>query len=307
MCYTNHALDQFLDDLTRIGITADSMVRIGGRASASVQHLSLQSQKRTYHPRSRAEWTLIEEAKSRSTFLVNCLHSSFRALVKAEKAISHNDMLSHIEFEDPEFWAAFQVPSEPDGMQITWKGKEIQRDHLIWQWSKGWDAGIFRNHPTVRNAAAIWGMDMSSRQAHIAKWKGDIMESVITHMCSIGRDHDDVQDELTRRFRESTVALLKQKRIIGCTTTGAAKYAEDLAAVSPDVLLVEEAGEILESHILTALGEKTNHMILIGDHKYVLVSRGAISTNTHIHDPQATSPKGQQLPIDGRERRRVRS
>ncbi|EIW81453.1 hypothetical protein CONPUDRAFT_124579 [Coniophora puteana RWD-64-598 SS2] len=44
---------------------------------------------------------------------------------------------------------------------------------------------------------------------------------------------------------------------------------KDLRAVCPDVLLVEEAGEILESHILAALGSTTKHLILIGDHKYV--------------------------------------
>jgi superfamily I DNA and/or RNA helicase len=40
-----------------------------------------------------------------------------------------------------------------------------------------------------------------------------------------------------------------------------------LQCISPGVLLVEEAGEILESHILTALGPETKQMILIGDHK----------------------------------------
>jgi hypothetical protein len=58
---------------------------------------------------------------------------------------------------------------------------------------------------------------------------------------------------------------LTGKRIIGCTTTGAAKFAQD---IRPDALLMEEAGEILESHVLTAMGENTSQMILIGDHKY---------------------------------------
>jgi hypothetical protein len=58
------------------------------------------------------------------------------------------------------------------------------------------------------------------------------------------------------------------KRIIGCTTTGAAMFAQDIRAANPDVLLVEEAGEILESHVLTAMGQNTSQMILIGDHKY---------------------------------------
>ena len=36
----------------------------------------------------------------------------------------------------------------------------------------------------------------------------------------------------------------------------------------PTVLLVEEAGEILESHIIAALSDKIEHVILIGDHRY---------------------------------------
>jgi superfamily I DNA and/or RNA helicase len=56
-------------------------------------------------------------------------------------------------------------------------------------------------------------------------------------------------------------------RIIGCTTTAAAKYAVELQAAAPGVVLVEEAGEILESHILTAMSSSTKQLILIGDHK----------------------------------------
>jgi len=63
------------------------------------------------------------------------------------------------------------------------------------------------------------------------------------------------------------VATLAGKRIIGCTTTGAAKFAQDIHAAKPDVLLIEEAGEILESHVLTAMSENTSQVILIGEHK----------------------------------------
>lgn len=54
--------------------------------------------------------------------------------------------------------------------------------------------------------------------------------------------------------------------MIGCTTTGFAKYKPLLSAFAPDVLIVEEAGEVLESHVLTCLHEKLKHLILIGDH-----------------------------------------
>jgi len=46
-------------------------------------------------------------------------------------------------------------------------------------------------------------------------------------------------------------------------------FRELIRAARPSVLLVEEAGEILESHVLTALSDGVEHMILIGDHKCV--------------------------------------
>ena len=259
-----------------IGIAAGSIIRIGGRASASVQHLSLQSHERIKLQFSRAEWTLEDQAKTRARFLVERLQSSFSTLANAEKAITLDDILTHIEFEAPEYWDAFQVPSAADGSQIVGKNrKPIRQDYLIWQWSNGWNAGMFKNRPNVLAAADIWNMDAPYRQALLTNWRGEIMKGLVADMCNVGRDYNKAHDELMHRARESTVTILKQKRIIGCTTTGAAKYTEDLAAVSPDVLLVEEAGEILESHILTALGANTKQMILIGDHKYVLPLRSA--------------------------------
>jgi superfamily I DNA and/or RNA helicase len=62
-------------------------------------------------------------------------------------------------------------------------------------------------------------------------------------------------------------SVLRSKRIIACTTTAAAKYVQSLNSVPPGIILAEEAGEILESHILTALGPYTKQLVLIGDHK----------------------------------------
>ncbi|KIL64661.1 hypothetical protein M378DRAFT_77980, partial [Amanita muscaria Koide BX008] len=79
--------------------------------------------------------------------------------------------------------------------------------------------------------------------------------------------YDELIHQLERKLSERDTHTLQSKRIIGCTTTAAAKYSELLQSVSPSVMLVEEAGEILESHILAALGREKNQLILIGDHK----------------------------------------
>ncbi|KAF0547348.1 P-loop containing nucleoside triphosphate hydrolase protein [Gigaspora margarita] len=50
------------------------------------------------------------------------------------------------------------------------------------------------------------------------------------------------------------------------TTIGAAKYQNLICSVGPRIIVCEEAGEVLEAHILSALTPEAQHMILIGDH-----------------------------------------
>ena len=67
--------------------------------------------------------------------------------------------------------------------------------------------------------------------------------------------------------------ILNDARIIGATTTGAAKYRDLLRIKNAGVVIIEEAGEVLEPHILSALSEptvnsnETKHLVVIGDHK----------------------------------------
>jgi len=51
------------------------------------------------------------------------------------------------------------------------------------------------------------------------------------------------------------------------TTTGAAKYRQLLQRVHPRIVVVEEAAEVLESHVVTTLSPRCDHLIMIGDHQ----------------------------------------
>ena len=61
--------------------------------------------------------------------------------------------------------------------------------------------------------------------------------------------------------------ILESADVIGMTTTGAAKYQHILHRIKPKIVIVEEAAEVLEAHIVSALSAGTQHLILIGDHK----------------------------------------
>ena len=52
--------------------------------------------------------------------------------------------------------------------------------------------------------------------------------------------------------------------MIGMTTTGAARLQTVLQEVGPEIVIVEEAAEVLEAHIITALSKHCKHLILIG-------------------------------------------
>ncbi|KAH7929198.1 P-loop containing nucleoside triphosphate hydrolase protein [Leucogyrophana mollusca] len=266
VCYTNHALDQFLEDLININIPSDSMVRLGAKAKAEVDHLSLFNQKRSNHALSRADWRIIDRLRDDSEDLCERLMTTFDQF-NAPK-IQAADILRHLEFNDSTYFEAFRVPKSDDGMtKVNRRRRKIDSHYLYSQWSNGWNAGVFGCHPQIQQVPEIWGMPKPQRLKLIEKWSTDIRKELVAEMCAMGKNYNDRQVHLARKFNENVTATLKTKRIIACTTTGAAKYSEDIRAAAPDVLLVEEAGEILESHVLTALGEDTKQLILIGDHK----------------------------------------
>ncbi|KAG1880025.1 P-loop containing nucleoside triphosphate hydrolase protein [Suillus subluteus] len=267
VCYTNHALDQFLEDLMKIGIPDTSMVRLGSRANAQVAHLGIASQKKEYFSRSKADWAVINNLKTSSMIYCRDLETAMGKFMASK--IDFMGILTYIEFREPTYFNAFHVPKYDDwGMTRVGKdGKPVDAEELIVRWARGFDAGQFKTDLNVRETQDIWTMPPDARRKVMERWKSEIYKILLEEICTLGTNYNECQDQLMRIFGEARVATLMGKRIIGCTTTGAAMFAQDIRAANPDVLLVEEAGEILESHVLTALGQNTSQMILIGDHQ----------------------------------------
>ena len=265
VCYTNHALDQFLDDLLKYNIPAASMVRLGGRANQSMENLSLHKQSRRNF---RYDWEEIDKLKSIASYQEGKLETHFDTLLNAD---DDKNLMTHLEAQHRDFFEAFHVPLETeDGMtRVGRNGQAIDDRYLFSRWTRGLDAGALSDDPHVQASARIWGMDHSARQQQLVAWQHELLIKGTELICQTGPRYNELQDAIKQEFGESTVAVLRQKRIIACTTTGAAIYARAIQKVGPKFLLVEEAGEILESHILTALPRRVEQMILIGDHKYV--------------------------------------
>ena len=80
----------------------------------------------------------------------------------------------------------------------------------------------------------------------------------------------EFEDALARDKEVTTMEeyeVLRGARVIGMTTTCAARYRAILQKICPKIVLVEEAAEVLEAHIITSLTKGCQHLILIGDHQ----------------------------------------
>ncbi|XP_014276579.1 NFX1-type zinc finger-containing protein 1 [Halyomorpha halys] len=103
-----------------------------------------------------------------------------------------------------------------------------------------------------------------------------IKESLMRKMNENGENIEKLIDSLKkeqtsyRKMRDENFALqiLSTKvDVIGGTTAGCARLNHLLEKVQPEVVIVENANDVLEAHVIAALSEGCKHLILIGDHK----------------------------------------
>ncbi|KAI5828139.1 P-loop containing nucleoside triphosphate hydrolase protein [Schizophyllum commune Tattone D] len=265
-CYTNHALDQFLEDVIASGIPRQNVVRLGGRPSPGTQDLSLRSQPRQNLDRS--DYGKLRELRQMSDQLAEDLVGAFGTYGGA--GISLDTIMEYLEFEEDlyEFYEAFQVPVEDDGLtRVGRSGRSVDSNYLLDRWMKQPDGGVFARDPVVVDAPRVWKMPMNARRDKVTEWKTAIYRERAVSVYNAGMKLNHYQDLIARKQRQGDVVTLKSKRVIGCTTTGAAMFGDSIREAAPEVLIVEEAAEILEGHVLTALNDNIKQVIQIGDHK----------------------------------------
>ncbi|ESO06284.1 hypothetical protein HELRODRAFT_65033 [Helobdella robusta] len=80
-------------------------------------------------------------------------------------------------------------------------------------------------------------------------------------------EYQMLSDRMVELTNEEDCWIMNQSKLIGMTTTGAARYTGVLSEIRPKIVIVEEAAEVLEAHITSNLTSGCEHLILIGDHK----------------------------------------
>jgi hypothetical protein len=268
VCYTHHALDQFLEDLLDMDIPSADIVRLGSAKKATVrtQPLSLNDRRPSVRL-SPEQWQMLNLRKQEVTEESKILQNAFDAFRNTH--VTKSEILEYLEFQldGPPYFEAFQVPEEEHNMvRVGRRGRAVDSYYLLDRWCRGKDRGIYRN-PLEARVSQVWQMRPQNRNTALDTWRNEILKERVGRALETGSQYNESINQIESIWMEKDLKVIREKRIVGCTTTAAAKYVQALQAISPGVLLVEEAGEILESHILTALSPETKQVILIGDHK----------------------------------------
>ncbi|KAK8163164.1 hypothetical protein BKA80DRAFT_295759 [Phyllosticta citrichinensis] len=260
VCYTNHALDQLLEHLLDAGV--EQVIRMGAQSKS-------------------------ERLKS-----TNLREISYRVeRTKAEKATSY-ELGSALEDSEEEIVALLETLQSPGSFKSineylsTWYPKQhtelfetvdeegfekVNRrpDRLLGDWVRGASVDWLPHqdrHPRDLGRAELDFMTGQERRRLLAHWIDEITTLTLDKLVTTLQQFNNHQMRFQQSRMESDLRCLQQSHVIGITTTGLAKNIDLLRRVRTKVLVCEEAGQVLESHLLTALLPSVEHAILIGDH-----------------------------------------
>ncbi|KAF8465537.1 P-loop containing nucleoside triphosphate hydrolase protein [Kalaharituber pfeilii] len=267
VCYTNHALDQFLENLLNEGVA--NIIRIGSRSqspriAALSLHNALQNFPRAPTPERRA------------------VFSTLKNLHKIERAIEGTST-QLLQLSNPEYLKYFLESTYPsafseifntvddEGFERVLRGARRDDKHLLNEWLAGRlntrSVTLQTNRPlAILRKTSVLALSEVERRRLLDCWQQEMKSQSTEYLIEAAFDHDAQRQLLNSQHQAQDRRCLQAAHVIGVTTTGLALNADLIRSLDAKVLICEEAAEVLEAHILTALIPTMEHAILIGDH-----------------------------------------
>ena len=112
----------------------------------------------------------------------------------------------------------------------------------------------------------IWSLNQVQRFVLYLSWLSKFNEEKNNELEQLSRDYNVTAAVLKDLRLQEDRSIMEDALIIAMTTTGASRYHTILKDIGPRIVIVEEAAEVFEAHIVSALSKDCEHLILIGDH-----------------------------------------
>ncbi|TWU71335.1 hypothetical protein ED733_001882 [Metarhizium rileyi] len=292
---TNHALDQLLKKYVD-SPGSRKVARLGGRSShedigkLTIRHLQRARAPAGYQPQS------VGKLRSTSEQIVTRLRE---ALIVAEETIDAKELWEHNLLSDDQYSSITDDDWESNdggngGDLANWLGRtraesshagpDFENSNLEPRWRGSRTqfipspipsdslAGVSSREIAIyllANTRNLYDIRLGDRQIIYDYLRGSL------HAIK----HPAVAD-LIKTYNETRAAMQSAKftnqmsfihadeiEVIGCTVTGLLKYQQLISALSPQILLMEEAAEIREGATVASLLPSFEHLVLLGDHQ----------------------------------------
>ncbi|XP_059801344.1 NFX1-type zinc finger-containing protein 1-like [Hypanus sabinus] len=119
----------------------------------------------------------------------------------------------------------------------------------------------------ARKIDNVWNLNLPDRWRLYRWWLSMYQAETKRGILDYEESYRRIVDRLAELRNQEEITLLRMSKVVGMTTTGAAKYRNLVQDIRPRIVIVEEAAEVLEAHIITTLTSDCQHLILIGDHQ----------------------------------------
>ncbi|KAJ8401330.1 hypothetical protein AAFF_G00385610 [Aldrovandia affinis] len=150
-----------------------------------------------------------------------------------------------------------------DGWEVQKGQKKKRRQQIRRELAKGTAMGE-EEEAILKD---LWRLTLNDRWRLYRLWLWRYQTDMRTRALQSEQAYQDAAERRAEIQLRQHLCVLREARVIGMTTTGAAKYRKALQEVQPRVIIVEEAAEVLEAHTITTLSRACQHLILIGDHQ----------------------------------------
>lgn len=292
-CYTNHALDQFLEHLINTGI--QNLIRVGGQSNSEIlESHNLRSITQAAQKTKHENWQVATayerqtKVEERSEQVLRQVHMKRVGWTYLEKHILQHYPRIHRQFKpvDDEFTVVGRCPFD------IWVGDGAFDDPAASQSSQIASATLDSTSLIEKAEIDVKSLSYAERRVLKEIWTREKQRNRMEKFFDIIKEAEDAQRVLTNVHGEVDRRVLEGADVIGLTTSGLAKNISTLRHVKCDIIICEESGEVMEPHIISALLPSVQHFIQIGDHQQL---RPSIN---NFHDLSLESKQGILYQLD---------
>ncbi|XP_049872952.1 NFX1-type zinc finger-containing protein 1-like [Pectinophora gossypiella] len=330
ICYTNHALDQFLEGILPV---TQNIVRLGSQSKSKIlqpynlnnMRMKMKSKYAHLYGTKRSELEKIyKQMTDIQTEIEKCekeiiTYKTLKPYMKTkvelksgkedpilpwlfdhledikedkeeeledwEKALEDMEVSEKIETCFSEQWAVKEIDSMLNSIRYV---KDITDDHCEGQkmtdkfqteinkvsrrlncFKKKFalEKSVNKDDFTMEENIDLYSLTPDERWAVYFAAVRTITNELMVKMNDLLEQHNTCSRELEEVATLTDGEVMRSARVVGVTTTTAARRHDLMKRLLSPIVIVEEAAEVLEAHIVASLTHKCQHLILIGDHK----------------------------------------